>query len=54
MARRQVERADGRAMKPAVLASGRTVQVPPFVVKGDLVRVSVADGRFVRRVKDPQ
>ena len=46
----QVERADGRAMKPALLAGGRTVQVPPFVLKGDVIRVSVSDGKFLKRV----
>lgn len=37
--------------KPAKLETGVTVQVPPFVKEGDIVRVNPADGSYQERVK---
>lgn len=38
-------------MKPAKLETGVTVQVPPYVTIGELVRIDTRDGHFVERVK---
>jgi elongation factor P len=38
------------AMKPAVLETGATVQVPLFVESGDLIRVDTRTGAYVSRV----
>ena len=35
--------------KPAVLETGITVQVPPYIEAGEKVRVDTRDGRFVGR-----
>ena len=35
--------------KPAVLETGATITVPPFVVAGDAVIVDTAEGKFVKR-----
>jgi elongation factor P len=35
--------------KPAVLETGATISVPPFVVAGDSVIVDTAEGKFVKR-----
>ena len=35
--------------KPAVLETGATITVPPFVVAGDSVIVDTATGTFVKR-----
>jgi elongation factor P len=37
--------------KPAKLETGITVQVPPFVREGDLIRVDTAEGKYMERVK---
>jgi elongation factor P len=37
-------------MKPATLETGATVQVPLFVVTGDLIRVDTRTGTYVSRV----
>lgn len=37
--------------KPATLETGVTVQVPPFVKEGDIVRVNPADGTYQERAK---
>lgn len=39
-------------MKPAVLETGATVQVPLFINEGDLVRVDAKTGDYVERVKE--
>jgi len=39
-------------MKSATLETGLTIQVPPYLAPGELVRVDTRDGRFVERVKD--
>jgi len=38
-------------MKPAVLETGLSIQVPPYLSPGELVRVDTRDGHFVERVK---
>ena len=38
-------------LKGAVLQTGIEVQVPPYVVVGELVRIDTRDGHFVERVK---
>jgi elongation factor P len=37
--------------KPATLETGVVIQVPPFVRKGDMVRVDPTEGRYLERVK---
>lgn len=37
-------------MKPAKLETGATIQVPLFVVNGDLIRVDTRNGTYVSRV----
>lgn len=37
--------------KPARLANGVSIQVPPFIAPGERVRVDVASGRYVERAK---
>ena len=38
-------------MKAAKLETGITIQVPPYLTEGELVRVDTRDGHFVERVK---
>jgi elongation factor P len=38
--------------KPATLETGHVVQVPPFVVQGELVRIDTRTGQYVERVKE--
>jgi len=40
------------ALKPAVLETGATVQVPLFVDEGDIVRIDTRTGEYVERVKE--
>ncbi len=37
--------------KPASLETGHTLQVPPFVEEGELVRIDTRTGQYVERVK---
>ncbi|MEW6730518.1 MAG: elongation factor P [Acidobacteriota bacterium] len=37
--------------KPAKLETGITVQVPPFVREGDVIRVDTSEGKYMERVK---
>jgi len=37
--------------KPATLETGHVIQVPPFVVEGELVRIDTRTGEYVERVK---
>jgi len=37
--------------KPALTETGLTVQVPPFIGTGEVVRVSTEDGTYLERVK---
>jgi len=37
--------------KPAKLETGVTIQVPPFVKEGDVIRVNPADGSYQERVR---
>jgi elongation factor P len=39
-------------LKPAVVETGATVQVPLFINEGDLVRVDSKNGAYVERVKE--
>ncbi|MCX7879046.1 MAG: elongation factor P [Ignavibacteria bacterium] len=39
-------------MKPAVLESGATIQVPLFINEGDLIRVDTRTHEYVERVKE--
>ena len=43
--------AQGGATKPATLDSGLVVQVPLFVVEGDLLKIDTRDGQYIERVK---
>ena len=38
-------------LKNAVLETGAALQVPSYIVAGELVRVDTRDGRFVERAK---
>jgi elongation factor P len=38
-------------MKPATLETGLTIQVPPYLSPGEVVRVDTRDGHFVERVR---
>lgn len=40
------------ALKPAVLETGATVQVPLFIDEGDIVRIDTRTGEYVERVKE--
>ena len=40
-----------RSSKPATLANGVVVQVPPFVRSGDRIRVDTSDGHYIERAK---
>lgn len=37
--------------KPAKMETGLTVQVPPFIKQGEVIRVSTADGSYLERAK---
>jgi elongation factor P len=37
--------------KPAKLETGLTVQVPPFIQEGDLIRVDTSEGKYIERAK---
>ncbi len=37
--------------KPAVLETGLTIQVPPFVEEGETIRIDTRTGQYVERVK---
>jgi len=37
--------------KPAKLETGVTIQVPPFIEEGDLIRVDPSEGRYIERAK---
>lgn len=41
-----------RALKPATVETGATVQVPLFVNEGELIRVNTKTGEYVERVKE--
>ena len=38
-------------LKPATLETGIEVQVPPYLTRGERIKVDTRDGRFVERVK---
>jgi len=38
-------------MKPATLETGLTVQVPPFISAGDLIRVDTSEGTYLERAR---
>jgi elongation factor P len=40
-----------RALKPATMETGATVQVPLFVNEGEMIRVNTKSGEYVERVK---
>jgi elongation factor P len=37
--------------KPAKLENGVTLQVPPFIVEGEKIRVNPTESKYVERVK---
>ncbi len=37
--------------KPALIETGYTVQVPPFVNKGEKIKIDTRTGEYVERVK---
>ena len=39
--------------KPAVLENGITVNVPPFIKEGDLIRIDTREDTYIERVKNP-
>jgi len=41
------------AMKKAVLQNGMEVLVPLFIKEGELIRIEVATGKYLERVKEP-
>ena len=41
-----------RALKPATVETGATVNVPLFVNEGELIRINTKSGEYVERVKD--
>jgi len=36
--------------KPAVLETGITIQVPPFIEAGDRIRVDTSEGKYLERI----
>lgn len=38
--------------KPATLETGHSIQVPPFIEEGQLVRIDTRTGQYVERVKE--
>lgn len=42
--------ASGRVMKPAVVETGATIQVPIFVNEGEIIKVDTRTGEYVSRV----
>jgi elongation factor P len=40
------------ALKKAVLENGSEVQVPLFIKEGELIRIEVASGKYLERVKE--
>lgn len=38
-------------LKPATLETGLTVQVPPYLTEGEIIKIDTRDGHFVERVK---
>ncbi len=40
----------GNVMKPALLETGTTVQVPGFVNEGDVLKIDTRDGSYISRV----
>lgn len=42
--------ASGRVMKPAIVASKASIQVPIFVNEGDIIKVDTRTGEYVSRV----
>lgn len=44
--------ASGRVLKPAVVESGATVQIPIFVGEGEKIKVDTRDGSYVSRITD--
>ena len=41
-----------RALKPATIDTGTTVNVPLFVEDGELIRINTKTGEYVERVKE--
>ena len=41
-----------RALKPATVETGATVNVPLFVEDGELIRVNTKTGEYIERVKE--
>lgn len=41
-----------RALKPATLETGASIQVPLFVNEGELIRINTKSGEYVERVKE--
>jgi elongation factor P len=41
-----------RALKPATVETGATVNVPLFINEGEVIRVNTKSGEYVERVKD--
>jgi len=41
-----------RAMKPATLETGATIQVPLFVNEGELIKIDSKTGNYIERVKE--
>ena len=39
-------------LKPAVVETGATIQVPIFVNEGDVVRIDARTGAYIERVKE--
>lgn len=44
---------DTSALKTAVLENGMEVLVPLFIKEGELIRIEVATGKYLERVKEP-
>jgi len=41
-----------RAMKPATLETGATIQVPLFVNEGEMIKIDAKTGNYIERVKE--
>ena len=39
--------------KPAVLENGMTINVPPFIKEGDIIRIDTREDKYLERVKSP-
>jgi Elongation factor P, C-terminal. len=39
-------------LKPALISSGKEIQVPIFINEGDMIKIDTRDGSYVSRSKE--